>query len=96
MIEPTKSIVSIGAVTSCLTFTGVMYFIDKQAEPANDPEIAQTGIDFVYRLLPQYINILMQQSSTLLENFFIFTLRALTGRDPLPKYAAADFWVSFL
>jgi hypothetical protein len=71
-------------------------FIDHQTEPANDPEIAQTGIDFVYRLLPHYINIFMEQSSALLENFFMFTLRALTGQDPLPKYAAADFWVSFL
>lgn len=71
-------------------------FIDYQTEPANDPEIAQTGIDFVYRLLPHNINFFMEQSSALLENFFMFTLRALTGRDPLPKYAAADFWVSFL
>jgi hypothetical protein len=69
--------------------------VDDKAEPANDPEIAQTGIDFVYRLLPRYINIFMEQSLALLENFFMFTLRALTGRDPLPKYAAADFWVSF-
>jgi len=71
-------------------------FIDYQTEPANDPEIAQTGIDFVYRLLPHNINFFMEQSSALLENFFMFTLRTLTGRDPLPKYAAADFWVSFL
>jgi hypothetical protein len=63
-------------------------------EPENDPEIAQSGVDFAYRLLPTYVSILMEQSPSPLESFFMFTLRALAGRDPLPKSAAADFWVS--
>lgn len=34
------------------------------------------------------------QSSDLLEQVLLFTLRSLSGSDPLPKFAAADFWVS--
>jgi hypothetical protein len=31
-----------------------------------------------------------------LEFFFIFTLKVLVGKEPLPKAAAADFWVCFV
>jgi hypothetical protein len=63
------------------------------ADPSNDPEIAQTGIDFLHRLLPTQAKILLGQPSPALEFLFIFVLKALRGRDPLPKFAAADFWV---
>jgi hypothetical protein len=35
----------------------------------------------------------MEQPPALLENLFMFSLKAMTGRDPLPKSASADFWV---
>ncbi|KAI9746575.1 MAG: hypothetical protein M1818_000288 [Claussenomyces sp. TS43310] len=65
-------------------------------EPANDPEIAQVGIDFIHRSLTRHIHMLLDQPSVLLEYFFMFSLKAITGRDPLPKAAAADFWSSFV
>jgi hypothetical protein len=62
----------------------------------NDPEIAQVGIDFLYRLLPAHVNIILEQQSSEAEYAFMFILKALSGRDPLPKFAAADFWVRIL
>jgi len=35
----------------------------------------------------------LNQQPSSLEYLFIFTLKALTGSDPLPKIASADFWV---
>lgn len=64
-------------------------------EPAEDPEIAQTSIEFLHRLLPKYPQILLShQPSSSLEYLFVFVLKALAGTEPLPKGAAAEFWVS--
>src|SRR6187402_2865555 len=65
----------------------------KTSEPSNDPEIAQNGIDFLSRLIPTYIGTLLTTEPSSLEFLFVFILKALTGSDPLPKIAAADFWV---
>jgi hypothetical protein len=63
-------------------------------EPGNDPELSQTGIEFLLRLLPKYSQVLLShQPPSSLEFMFMFTLKALAGSDPLPKQAAADFWV---
>lgn len=62
-------------------------------DPSNDPEVAQAGIDFLYRLLPGHVEILIEQPSGAQEFLFMFALMAFRGRDPLPKFAAADFWV---
>lgn len=62
-------------------------------EPSNDPEIAQNAIEFLHRLITSYTNVLLSQHSSTLEPLVFFTLKALTGSDPLPKIAAADFWV---
>ena len=61
-------------------------------EPSEDPEIAQNGIDFLSRLIPVHLGTLLNQPSGSVEYLFIFTLQALTGNDPLPKVASADFW----
>jgi hypothetical protein len=65
-------------------------------EPSNDPEIAQNGIDLLYRLIPTYVNNLLSHQPSSLEFLFVFTLKALTGSDPLPKISAADFWVCLI
>jgi hypothetical protein len=36
----------------------------------------------------------MIQSGPLLENLFGISISALGGKDPLPKFAAAELWVS--
>ena len=62
-------------------------------EPNNDPEIAQNGVDFLYRLIPSHIKNLLNYPSSSLEFLFIFSLKALTGNNPLPKFSAVEFWV---
>ncbi|RDL35074.1 ARM repeat-containing protein [Venustampulla echinocandica] len=70
--------------------------LQAQEKPSNDPEVAQNGIDFLTRLLPKYLDALMNHDSPSLEYLLMFTLNALTGSDPLPKIAAADFWSTFI
>ncbi len=38
----------------------------------------------------------MEQPQAALEFLFMFTLKTLTGKDPLPKAVAADFWVNII
>lgn len=38
--------------------------------------------------------LLLSSPSETIEFFFLFTLKVLVGKEPLPKAAAADFWVS--
>lgn len=62
-----------------------------------DPEVTQNGIEFVTRLLPKTPGSLLQlQPAEAAEFFFIFTLQVLDGSEPLPKAAAAEFWVCWL
>jgi len=66
-------------------------------EPENDTEVTQNGISFVERVMSKYPDVLFQiQPQQLLEYFFLFSLKVLNGKEPLPKGAAADFWVCFL
>lgn len=63
-------------------------------DPSNDPEVAQSGIEFMTRLVGQFPQILLNhQPPNSLEYILMFTLKALAGTDPLPKASATDFWV---
>jgi hypothetical protein len=63
-------------------------------EPGAEPELVQNGIDLVSRLLTRspsaFINL---EPSDAVEFFFLFTLQVMDGKEPLPKAAAAEFWV---
>ena len=66
----------------------------KKPEPEHDPELSQNGIEFASRLLSKSpVTVLSLQPSDAAEFLFLFTLRVLDGKEPLPKGAAADFWV---
>ncbi|KAK1756246.1 armadillo-type protein [Echria macrotheca] len=65
-------------------------------EPESDTEITQNAINLVEKILPKYPSVVFEQPSQLLEFFFLFTLRVLDGKEPLPKGAAADFWSVFI
>lgn len=55
----------------------------------------QNGIDLVSRLLTRSpATFIGLQPSDAIEFFFLFTLQVLDGKEPLPKAAAAEFWVS--
>ncbi|PYH41718.1 putative importin 13 [Aspergillus saccharolyticus JOP 1030-1] len=75
-----------------------------------DPEVANSGIDFLTRLLPKYHSFLFaltsapqepgqttsQQRPSVLEAILNFTLISLQGPEPLPLRSASQFWVSVL
>ncbi|RAL14222.1 putative importin 13 [Aspergillus homomorphus CBS 101889] len=75
-----------------------------------DPEVANSGIDFLTRLLPKYHPFLFaltsppqapnptaaQQRPSVLEAILNFTLISLRGPEPLPLRSASQFWVSVL
>ncbi len=74
-----------------------MYLTNIIQEPESDTEIAQNGITLVDKVMTRYPEVLFGlQPSQLLEFFFMFTLKVLNGKEPLPKSAAADFWVCHL
>lgn len=75
-----------------------------------DPEVANSGIDFLTRLLPKYHPFLFALTSTpeelgqgnpnhpqrppVLQAILNFTLFALRGQEPLPLRSACQFWIS--
>ncbi|KAL1967654.1 hypothetical protein VTN77DRAFT_2911 [Rasamsonia byssochlamydoides] len=77
-----------------------------------DPEIANSGIGFLVRLLPKYYHILFSLTSPppaetvpdnqagpqppVLSTILDFTLTALQGPEPLPLRSATQFWVGTL
>lgn len=63
-------------------------------EPDADTELTQRGIEFIDRVMQKNAAALLRvEPSSQLEFFFMFTLKVLDGREPLPKGASADFWV---
>ncbi|RKF72661.1 Importin beta-like protein [Golovinomyces cichoracearum] len=66
-------------------------------DPGADSEISHAGIEFIHRLLPGNIDVLLSfQPPASLEFLFMFALKAIEGTEPLPKSAAADFWNTFI
>lgn len=69
-------------------------YTDFQPEPELDPELAQNGVEFATRVMAKSpATVLGLQPMDAAEFLFIFTIRVLDGKEPLPKSAAADFWV---
>ena len=66
----------------------------KAIEPENDTELTQNVIDLVSRLVSKRPEVLVTfEPASSVEFFFMFTLGVLDGNEPLPKAAAAEFWV---
>ncbi|KAL4890370.1 armadillo-type protein [Aspergillus ambiguus] len=74
-----------------------------------DPEVANSGIDFLTRLLPKYYDFLFTLTGTpptsnqtetqrppVLQAILNFTLFALQGTEPLPLRSASQFWVGVM
>lgn len=62
--------------------------------PQREPEIAQYVIEFLARLFRRYLPVLLSHPQV--QDFFMFTLAALSVREPLVKKSAASFWSNFL
>ncbi|TAQ84155.1 hypothetical protein B7494_g7529 [Chlorociboria aeruginascens] len=80
-----------------MLLTWISQLLAVLGDPSEDPEIAQNGIDFIHALLPKYLDVLsLHQPVSSREDILLFTLKALTGLNPLPKFSAAGFWSSFI
>ncbi|KAI6778247.1 Importin beta-like protein [Emericellopsis cladophorae] len=65
--------------------------------PETDPELSHNAIDFITRVLSEAPQVLLDAHPLdPSEFFFLFTLQALDGKEPLPKMASAGFWAHFL
>lgn len=91
-IKSHKSGTGIEQVTGTLLqwVTGILQTL---GEPTNDPEVAQSGIEFLDRVITIFPSVLFSQDPMAVEFLFMFTLKAMTGTDPLPKQASCTFWV---
>lgn len=66
-----------------------------QTDPENDPELAQYGVEFAQKAMTKAPAVFLRlQPTSSLEYLFMFANTMLTGNEPLPKAAAAEFWVS--
>ncbi|KAI6247276.1 Importin beta-like protein [Erysiphe necator] len=81
-------------LTSLLAW--VTSLLEKLGDPTVDTEIAQAGIEFIHRLIPRHINILLSESPPKFLVLFMFALKAIQESEPLPRSAAAEFWSEFL
>ncbi len=80
----------------CLTtlVPWVLGLLQSLPTPDADTELTQNGIEFVDRVIQENtVCVLRVEPAAQLEFFFLFTLKVLDGREPLPKAAAAEFWV---
>lgn len=73
----------------------VLGLLSQLLEPNEDPELAQSCIEFIQRAMLRNPGIFMSQSSDSLEFIFTLALKLLDENEPLPKAAAVEFWVSF-
>ncbi|EGO57809.1 hypothetical protein NEUTE1DRAFT_122164 [Neurospora tetrasperma FGSC 2508] len=75
----------------------VINMLSSLPEPESDTEVAQNGICFVDKIMTRYPEVVFQiQPSQMLEFFFMFSLKVLNGKEPLPKTASAEFWSNFI
>ncbi|TGZ81094.1 ARM repeat-containing protein [Ascodesmis nigricans] len=66
-------------------------------DPQNDPEIAQSIVDFLQKIVRCYPALLVKYEPVQnMERLFLFTLNSLGVREPLLKKSATAFWTSFL
>ncbi|KAL2259043.1 hypothetical protein VTK26DRAFT_7407 [Humicola hyalothermophila] len=74
----------------------VISILQALPEPETDTEISLNGIAFLDKALSKHPEIVFQLPSDLVEFFFLFSLKVLEGKEPLPKGAAAEFWANFI
>ncbi|KAM3504080.1 hypothetical protein MY10362_003786 [Beauveria mimosiformis] len=65
-----------------------------QIDISAEPEVAQNAMEISSRILTKDPSVILHiQPAEMAEFFFLFALQALDGNEPLPKAAAAEFWV---
>ncbi|KAI0874727.1 armadillo-type protein [Hypoxylon argillaceum] len=74
----------------------VFNLLHQLPDPEADPELSQYGIEFAQRVLSRRPEVLISQTSNVLEFLFAFAMKLVNGNEPLPKAAAAEFWTTFI
>lgn len=75
----------------------VAQLVEGLGDPQNEPEIAQSVVEFLTRLLRRYVGVLVFfHPGDHLERMLFFALNSLVVREVLVKKAAASFWSTFL
>lgn len=65
-----------------------------QTDPQEDPDISESIIGFMSRLMPKYAEVIVgYEPKERMERTFIFILNAILAREPLVKKSACSFWV---
>ncbi len=72
----------------------VLGLLGQLPNPDDDSELTQSCIEFIQRAMIRRPDIFMSQPSHSLEFIFALAIKLLDGNEPLPKAAAAEFWVS--
>ncbi|KAL4903967.1 hypothetical protein BDW74DRAFT_36426 [Aspergillus multicolor] len=92
------------AVTLILHVYDTFCWVQEKPE-LYDPELANSGLDFLTRLLPKYYPFLFTLTYTpqgagqrppVIQAISNFTLISLQGPEPIPLRSASQFWVSVL
>lgn len=66
----------------------------RDSGPEDDTDLSQHGIDFVNRVLSKNPAVFLQGCPVSAQEAFLgFTLKVLSGTEPLPRASAADLWV---
>ncbi|KAI9772601.1 MAG: hypothetical protein M1835_006254 [Candelina submexicana] len=82
---------------ACSLFAHVLGLMHQMQDPQKDPEVAQNCIDFIRKLIPRYMNVLLSVKPIAnLEAMFMFIIKCLRGGEVLPKRSAASFWASLV
>ncbi|KAK4238590.1 hypothetical protein C8A03DRAFT_33405 [Achaetomium macrosporum] len=75
----------------------VISILQALPEPEADTEVSLNGISFVDKVMSKYPEAVFHPAHhSLVEFFFLFSLKVLDGKEPLPKGAAAEFWANFI
>lgn len=75
----------------------IVTLVERVQDPQSDPEVSQSVVEFLNRMLSRYVNVLVHyQPSERVQMLFGFVLNALAVREPLVKKAAASFWATFV
>ncbi|KAB8349659.1 hypothetical protein FH972_023678 [Carpinus fangiana] len=74
----------------------VYNIIKGYSQPVDDPDIALRIVEFLERIISNESEQLMQLDEGVLETYFLYVLGTLQIHNPLPKAAAAKFWITFM
>lgn len=77
-------------------YESIIRLMSELGSPNNDPQLAQLCIEFLQRLLPPYLDVLLAAPDAAISGVLNFALAGLTGESPLLKRHACSFFETLL